>query len=219
MRHYRLFDDVLLAGVLLLSLLSMAASGLPGCSEVGPPHALSQDVEDAPVPVLRGLRRDDYLLAAQACVHENGWRGGVDGTFDCGAQIQTFLTRRFQNETLRAVIMRTMPRFSNGSTSRAWVRELPLGPLRVDPAGWPAPYPARHDDDAWHGVVLRVRDFLTGREPLPCAEPPEHWFGRLVDHEAIQARLDSGRWVAADCNPGGAPETQTLNLYLTAAVR
>lgn len=221
----RRLDDFVLGFFVLLAALAMCAGAAPGC-EAGPAPALSQDIEAAasilppgvtePVrarSVLRGLTQADVLLAAQACVHENSWQGGVGGTFDCGAQIQVFLTRRLAHEPLRHVIERLMPRFAAGTTSRSWVHGLPWGHLREDPPGWPALYPARHDDDRWHAVAERVVGFLRGREPLPCASPPEAWFGRYVDHEAIEHRRELG-WVAIDCNPGGAPETETLELYM-----
>jgi len=164
---------------------------------------------------LPGVTRDDALLEARACAHESTFRGGRGGTFDCGAQTQVIQTRRREGETFSHALLRTMPRFAAHTTSRAWVHALPAGPLHDDPPGWPYEYPARHDSDAWHSVYLRVSDFMLGREPLPCAAPPEHWFGRRADHDQLAARLASGRWVEADCNPGGAPQTQTLNAYLT----
>jgi len=197
----------LLAGLLLILVFSVAMCG------PRPAPAAAQEAVERPRPLLRGLTQADYLLASQACVHENSWRGGIGGTFDCGAQIQVFLTRRFAHEPLAHVIARLMPRFTARTTDRSWVLELPYGPLREDPPGWPALYPARHDDDAWHAVVLRVRGFLSGREPLPCARAPEAWFGRYVDHEAIEHRLTLG-WEEIDCNPGGELSTQTLEMYM-----
>jgi len=166
---------------------------------------------------LPGVTRADALLAARACAHESTFRGGRGGTYDCGAQIDVIQTRRRPGETFSHALLRTMPRFAARTTSRSWVHALPDGPIRGEIPGWPYAYPARHDSEAWHSVYQRVTDFMLGREPLPCAQHPEHWFSRRVDHEALQARLDSGRWVEADCNPGGAPETQTLNAYLTRA--
>lgn len=224
----------LLGGLLLMFLASFATCASPR-------EALSQDVaatiavvpevfvpvapapcctegRPAPaVPLLRALRREDVLYAAQACVHESSWRGGLGGTFDCGAQISVFLERRRTGEHFREVIARTMPRFARGSTSRAWVLSLPAGPLREDPPGWPAGYPARHDSDAWHGVFARVEGFLRGREPLPCTDV-EQWFGRRTDSERLSAMLATGRWIEADCNPSGALATQTLNAYLERTV-
>ena len=166
-------------------------------------------------PRLPHVTRDDALMASRACAHESTFRGGRGGTFDCGAQIQVIQTRRGEHETFTHALLRTMPRFAAHTTDRSWVHALPAGPISGDIPGWPYAYPARHDSDAWHSVYQRVSDFMLGREALPCAQPPEQWFGRRVDHEALQARLDSGRWMEADCNPGGAHETQTLNAYLT----
>jgi hypothetical protein len=196
----------LLAGVLLFFVFGVAM-----CAP-RPSRAGAQEAPE-PTPVVRGLTRADALLAAQACVHENSWQGGIGGTFDCGAQIQVFVTRRLAHEPFQHVIERLMPRFAAGRTTRSWVRQLPFGPMREDPPGWPALYPARHDDELWHGVFTRVSGFLRGREPLPCAQPPEAWFGRYVDHEAIEHRLTLG-WREIDCNPGGSPATQTLEMYM-----
>ena len=177
--------------------------------------------EDAPPAPQRlpGVTRADALLASRACAHESTFRGGRGGTYDCGAQIQVIQTRRRLGETFSHALLRTMPRFAAHTTSRSWVHALPDGPIRGEIAGWPYAYPARHDSDAWSSVFARVTDFMLGREPLPCVDPPEHWFSRLVDGDAIAARVSSGRWVETDCNPGGAPETQTLNAYLTRRVR
>lgn len=203
-------DNLILALFVLLAALALTAGS---CSQGGPAPALAQDERPEPRPLLRGLTQADVLLAAQACVHENSWRGGVGGTFDCGAQIQVFLTRRARGETLRHVIERLMPRFAAGRTTRSWVLGLPWGHLHEDPPGWPALYPARHDDERWHGVATRVSGFLRGLEPLPCERGPEAWFGRAVDHEAIERRRQLG-WLEIDCNPGGAPTTETLELYM-----
>jgi hypothetical protein len=177
-------------------------------------------LEEAPVAPRRlpGVHRGDALLASQACAHESTFRGGHGGTFDCGAQIQVVQARRREDETFAHALRRTMPRFAARTTSRSWVHGLPPGPLRADPPGWPYQYAAMHDSEAWHSVFSRVNDFLGGVEPLPCAERPEMWFGRRVDHEALEARLASGRWRETDCNPGGNPQTQTLNAYLTRTV-
>lgn len=171
--------------------------------------------EPAEAQPLPGITRADALLESRACAHESTFRGGIGGTFDCGAQIQVIQTRRRPGETFSHTLLRTMPRFAAHTTSRSWVHGLPDGPIRGEVVGWPYAYPARHDSAAWGSVFARVTAFMRGREPLPCAQPPEQWFGRRVDHDALQARLDSGRWVETDCNPGGAPETQTLNAYLT----
>lgn len=187
-----------------------------GSGEVGTLFASSSPEAAARVPQrLPHVTRADALLAARACVHESTFRGGHGGTFDCGAQIQVIQTRRHEGETFSHTLLRTMPRFAAHTTSRSWVHYLPDGPIRGEVLGWPYAYPARHDSDAWGSVFGRVSDFMLGREALPCEDPPEQWFGRRVDHEALQARLDSGRWRETNCNPTGVPETQTLNAYLT----
>lgn len=183
--------------------------------EASVPSVVEVEVEQSEPQRLPGVTRADALLESRACAHESTFEGGVGGTYDCGAQIQVIQTRRRPGETFSHALLRTMPRFAAHTTSRSWVHYLPDGPIRGDVLGWPYPYPARHDSERWHSVYQRVSDFMLGREPLPCAQSPEQWFGRRVDHEALQARLDSGRWVEADCNPGGSPETQTLNAYLT----
>lgn len=200
--------------------VAMQEESRPGSEEVQTLVATSSPEMTARVPQrLPRVTRADALLAARACVHESTWAGGRGGTFDCGAQIQVIQTRRHDGETFSHTLLRTMPRFAAHTTSRSWVHYLPEGPIRGEVLGWPFHYPARHDSDAWGSVFSRVSDFMLGREALPCAQPPEQWFGRRVDHEALQARLDSGRWVEADCNPGGAAETQTLNAYLTRVPR
>lgn len=193
----------------LLAFIVAFAMSVSTCSRGGASVGLSQDAVAR--PVLRGLRQADALLAAQACLHENSYAGGIGGTTDCGAQISVFLARRNRGESLSDVILRTMPRFAAGTTSRAWVRAMPWGPLRENPPGWPALYPARHDDDRWHSVVLRVRGFLSGREPLPCVSPPHEWLGRVTDGDVLAERLRRG-FVEIDCS-GGSPR-QTLEAYI-----
>lgn len=188
--------------------------------EAAPETEVASPESGRPAPErLPAVTREDALLAARACAHESTFAGGRGGTFDCGAQVQVIQTRRHEHETFSHALLRTMPRFAAHSTSRSWVHYLPDGPIRGEVHGWPYPYPARHDSDRWHSVFLRVSDFMLGREGLPCEAPPEQWFGRETDSEALQGRLATGRWVETDCNPGGRPETQTLNAYLARVPR
>lgn len=151
--------------------------------------------------------RTDGLLAAQACVHEATWGGARSG--DCGGIIQVVETRRRPGETFSSALRRTMPRFARGATDRAWVSELPYGPLTRDPVRWPFRVPAAHYSDAWRAVLHRVSEYMHGLEPMPCTPAPSAWFGRRTDGNVLAARLDSGRWREADCG-------ETANAFLYA---
>lgn len=149
----------------------------------------------------------DRLLASQACVHEATW-AGAELTADCGGILQVVMERRRRGESFSSALERTMPRFFSGSTSRAWTRALPSGPLRLDPPGWPYSYPARAHDASWLAVNTRVQDYMRGLEPLPCSPPPVRWFGRTTDGAALAATLAGGRWCEAVCG-------ESRNAFLT----
>lgn len=155
--------------------------------------------------------RTDALLAARACVHEATWAGRVGGTSDCGGIIQVVNARRGEHETFAATLARTMPRFTAGTTSRAWVHGLlATSRQRAAPPGWPFPNPVTHYRDAWRGVYERVRGYMTGAEPLPCEEEPSRWFGRRTDSHYLDAALATGMWREAHCG-----ETRNAFLYHT----
>lgn len=160
---------------------------------------------------------EDRLAAAQACVSEASWAGARRAA-DCGGILQVTMTRRHRGESVREALVRTMPRFFGGRTSRAWVLALTARPIRVDPPGWPYEVPASHYSDSWRAVYARTQRFIDGEEPLPCAPTPNWWFGRVTDHEAITRALDRGR-VEVSCGEPADGETHaTVNVFMAAAV-
>lgn len=160
--------------------------------------------------------RSDRLLASQACAHEATFAGAH--TVDCGGILQTVMERRrpvryvghrrFPAETFERALARTMPRFYAGITGRSWTRFLPTGPIRDNPRGWPYAYEARHHNEEWLAVNLRVAGFMRGSEPLPCSPSPSRWFGRTTDGEALRETLAEGRWCEAICG-------ESRNAFLT----
>lgn len=159
----------------------------------------AQERDDAPLvpPYDYHFTDADVLYASQACVHEDSWSGGSRNN-DCGAMIQVFMEVRRAGETFRDAIRRRMPRFAAGVTDRAWVLNLPSGPIRRSVEGWPYGYPARVHSDDWRSVVFRVHGYLRGSEPLPCEMPPVRWFGRTTDGEQLAAALEDD-WCEAAC--------------------
>jgi hypothetical protein len=181
----------------ILGLLAMAfavLSAVPGGAQEA---AVEAAVELTP-PYSYRFTSADRVYAAQACVHEATW-AGAELTGDCGGILQVAMERRHRGESFADALARTMPRFAAGITSRAWTLRLPPGPLRVNPEGWPYDYPARHHDDAWLAVNLRVGRYMRGAEPLPCSPTPRRWFGRVTDGDALARTLAEGRWCEARC--------------------
>ena len=179
---------------LLMAMVFTALSAVPGDAQ--------EAATDAPVeltpPYSYRFTSADRVFASRACVHESTW-AGAERTADCGGIIQVVMERRHRGETFSEALARTMPRFAAGITSRAWTLRLPSGPLRVDPEGWPYDYPARHHDDSWLAVNLRVSRYMRGEEPLPCSPTPRRWFGRETDGAALARTLAGGRWCEARC--------------------
>lgn len=150
------------------------------------------------------------LLSAQLCVHEATWAGA--STNDCGAIVQTIRARqahwgwrgRFDN-----ALARTAPRFYARRTNRAWTRSLYPEGMRANPLGWPANAPPFGAfAERWQAVYNRTRAFYTGAEALPCAQSPVHWYGPVVDRDALQRRLSDPEWRIADCG-----ETRNVFIY------
>lgn len=168
----------------------------------------------ADFPDLPAFSATDELWMARACVHETTWAGGRD-TNDCGAMLQTVLLRRAVWEargerggaSFMDALRRTMPRFTAGTTPRAWTGRLPDGPLGGPIPGWTALQPPRAYTERWSRVRARVHEFMTGVESLPCEQDAWHWFDPGEDGNAIAARMSTGLWEEAECGP-------VRNLYL-----
>ena len=194
------------------------------------PEPCCDDCADPPPPVPPydyEFTHRDRLLGAQACVHEASWAGG-QRTHDCGGILQVVMARRRlerrtadgrltrRAETFEEALARTMPRFYARTTTRAWVRELPAGPITRNPPSWPAAWsvPARRYSDSWHNSFRRTSMYMDGVEPLPCFPTPRQWFGRAVDHEAIARAIAAG-WAESDCGePAPGEEHATVNAML-----
>lgn len=166
--------------------------------------AMPVGAQEAPVPTPPFARytRTEVLWVARLCVHETTWRGGIGegATTDCGGIYQVILNRMAPGETISGTLSRITPRFWRGTTTRSWTRHLIAGPIREDPPGWPENWPdARVFNQRWRAVYTRTRDFMEGREPLPCEGRVEHWFGRETDSERLAEWLSNGRWVEATC--------------------
>lgn len=182
--------------------VKLAAMCLAATVVMSPSHALTRD--------------DAQLWLARVCVHEASW-SALDGANDCAAMHQVFLSlaeemdeRNPRREhTVVDAIRVYSPRFSAGTTSRAWTRWLT--PLGREPHGWPRVWIARDGRvlphppwdafaDRWRRIYALAGGVLEQDPPGPCADRPRHWGARTgVDAERARQRIERGIWFEVDC--------------------